>query len=128
MIKGEYSEYSTEDEKSEYDDDKIKYSEENKKSIKESNLCPFELLWSFGLNSDVPLINLTTKNRTLIAYSCSHIVIIYNYETKEALNLQGHKNTVRTLSTSMDGKWLLSADFEEDCVVVVWDTETGYKV
>lgn len=49
-----------------------------------------ELLWSVGLNSDVPLINLTTKNRTLIAYSCSHIVIIYNYETKEALNLQGH--------------------------------------
>lgn len=38
------------------------------------------------------------------------------------------KNTVRTLSTSIDGKWLLSADFEEDCVVVVWDTETGYKV
>lgn len=91
----------------------------------------------------------------IIAYACSHIVIIYNYETKEAINLQGHvyivlyllclyfisrlqanfrnikyseylqKNIVKTLSTSRDGKWLLSADFEDDCVVVVWDTETG---
>lgn len=39
-LKGEYSEYSTEDEKSEYDD-KIKYLEESKKLTKESNLCPF---------------------------------------------------------------------------------------
>lgn len=39
-LKGEYSEYSTEDEKSEYDD-KIKYLEESKKPTKESNLCPF---------------------------------------------------------------------------------------
>lgn len=40
ISKGEYSEYSTEEEKSEYDD-KIKYEEEDKEPIKESNLCPF---------------------------------------------------------------------------------------
>ncbi|KAK9303373.1 hypothetical protein QLX08_004956 [Tetragonisca angustula] len=100
----------------------------NRKEETDFNLCPFKLLWSFGINSVIPLINLTTKNRTIIAYACSHIVIIYNYETKEAINLQGHKNTVKTLSTSKDGKWLLSADFEDDCVVVVWDTETGTPI
>ncbi|XP_076477524.1 LOW QUALITY PROTEIN: cilia- and flagella-associated protein 251 [Bombus vancouverensis nearcticus] len=92
------------------------------------NLCPFELLWSFGTNSDTPIINLTTKNRTIIAYACSHAVIIYNYKTKYAISLQGHKNTVKTLSTSKDGKWLMSADFEKDCVTVVWDTETGVPI
>ncbi|XP_050474970.1 cilia- and flagella-associated protein 251-like isoform X1 [Bombus huntii] len=92
------------------------------------NLCPFELLWSFGTNSDTPIINLTTKNRTIIAYACSHAIIIYNYKTKYAISLQGHKNTVKTLSTSKDGKWLMSADFEKDCVTVVWDTETGVPI
>ncbi|XP_046142619.1 cilia- and flagella-associated protein 251-like [Osmia bicornis bicornis] len=56
----------------------------------ESNLCPFRLLWSFGINSEVPIINLTTENRTIIAYACSHAVIIYNYESKDVVNLQGH--------------------------------------
>ncbi|XP_050474974.1 cilia- and flagella-associated protein 251-like isoform X3 [Bombus huntii] len=87
-----------------------------------------ELLWSFGTNSDTPIINLTTKNRTIIAYACSHAIIIYNYKTKYAISLQGHKNTVKTLSTSKDGKWLMSADFEKDCVTVVWDTETGVPI
>ncbi|XP_076280805.1 cilia- and flagella-associated protein 251 [Lasioglossum baleicum] len=77
------------------------------------------------MNAAVPLINLTTNNRTIIAYACSHIVMIYNYETKKAIMLQGHEHAVKTLSASRNGKWLLSADFEDDHVVVVWDTETG---
>ncbi|XP_076755180.1 cilia- and flagella-associated protein 251 [Xylocopa sonorina] len=105
-----------------------KESTDSRNEENESNLCPFKLLWSFGINSEVPLINLNTRNRTIIAYACSHFVIIYNYDTQEATPLQGHKNAVRTLSTSRDGKWLLSADFEEDCVVVVWDTENGTSI
>lgn len=35
------------------------------------------------------------------------------------------RNAVRTLSTTRDGRWLLTADFEQDCVTVVWDTEKG---
>lgn len=30
---------------------------------------------------------------------------------------------MKTLSTTRDAKWLLTADFEENCVVIVWDTE-----
>ncbi|XP_076245455.1 cilia- and flagella-associated protein 251 [Calliopsis andreniformis] len=93
-----------------------------------SGLCPFRLLWSFGINAEVPLINLTTDNRTIIAYACSHVVIIYNYVSKEAITLQGHQNAVKSLSVSRDGKWLLSADFEKDSVVVIWDTENGVPV
>ncbi|KYQ60114.1 WD repeat-containing protein 66 [Trachymyrmex zeteki] len=44
------------------------------------------------------------------------------------LPLLGHRNPVKTLSTSRDGKWLLTADSGEDSVVVVWDTEKGVPV
>jgi hypothetical protein len=30
---------------------------------------------------------------------------------------------VKTLSITRDGKWLLTADFENDCAVVVWDID-----
>ncbi|CAK9820447.1 Cilia- and flagella-associated protein 251 [Anthophora plagiata] len=102
--------------------------EKCKKEEYESNLCPFKLLWSFGINPEVPVINLTTENRSIIAYACSHAVFIYNYETKESINLQGHQNAVKTLSISKDGKWLLSADFDKDPVIVVWDTESGTPI
>ncbi|XP_076624821.1 cilia- and flagella-associated protein 251 [Colletes latitarsis] len=112
--------------------DSIKKGSSNaQKSFKGDNdfaQCPFKLLWSFGMNTEVPLINLTTKNRTIIAYACSHAVIIYNYKSKEAITLQAHQGTVRTLSISRDGKWLLSADFDSDPVVVIWDTESGVPI
>ncbi|XP_015606747.1 cilia- and flagella-associated protein 251 isoform X2 [Cephus cinctus] len=92
-------------------------------ATRNTNICPFRLKWSFGLNSDPPLVNLTTENRTLIAYGSSHSAVLYDYTSRDMMFLQGHKNTVRTLSSSKNGKWLLTADFDEDCVVVVWDTE-----
>ncbi|KYM94219.1 WD repeat-containing protein 66 [Cyphomyrmex costatus] len=88
----------------------------------------FKLQWSFGLNSEVPVVNLTTKNRTLLAYACSHVAVIYDYSSRKMLPLLGHRNPVKTLSTSRDGKWLLTADSGEDSVVVVWDTEKGIPV
>ncbi|EFN67125.1 WD repeat-containing protein 66, partial [Camponotus floridanus] len=84
-----------------------------------------ELQWSFGINPEVPVINLTTKDRTLLAYACSHVVVIYNYISREMLSLVGHHNAVETLSTSRDSKWLLSANFGKDSMVIVWDTEKG---
>ncbi|KZC04530.1 WD repeat-containing protein 66 [Dufourea novaeangliae] len=53
---------------------------------------------------------------------------MYNYETKTAVTLQGHQYAVRTISVTNDGKWLLSADFEIDPVVVIWDTESGVPI
>ncbi|KAG5307000.1 CF251 protein, partial [Acromyrmex insinuator] len=94
----------------------------------EDDLCPFTLQWSFGLNPEVPVINLTTENRTLLAYACSHIAIIYNYISKKMLPLLGHQNPIKMLSTSRDGKWLLTADSGKNSVVIIWDTEKGISV
>ncbi|KAM0729005.1 Cilia and flagella-associated protein 251 [Formica fusca] len=98
------------------------------RTFTEHDLCPFTLQWSFGINPEVPVINLTTENRTLLAYACSHVVVIYNYVSREMLPLLGHRNAIGTLSTSRDGKWLLTANFGKDSVVMVWDTEKGMPV
>ncbi|XP_014483029.1 PREDICTED: WD repeat-containing protein 66-like [Dinoponera quadriceps] len=87
------------------------------------DFCPFRFRWSFGINPAVPIVNLTTDNRTSLAYACSHMAVMYDYSSEEVSPLQGHQNAVRTLSTTRDGEWLLTADFEEDCTVVVWSTE-----
>ncbi|XP_066594488.1 cilia- and flagella-associated protein 251-like [Prorops nasuta] len=54
--------------------------------------------------------------------------MLYNYSKNEMLPLQGHQNAVRTLSATNDGKWMLTADFEDDCVIVIWDTENRVPV
>ncbi|XP_067205139.1 cilia- and flagella-associated protein 251-like isoform X1 [Linepithema humile] len=89
----------------------------------ERDLWPFKLQWSFGINPAVPVINLTAENHVLVAYACSHAAMIYNCSSRKMSPLLGHRNAVRTLSTTRDGKWLLTADFEQDCVTVIWDTE-----
>ncbi|KAL2741004.1 cilia- and flagella-associated protein 251-like isoform X1 [Vespula squamosa] len=96
---------------------------DTKEKISKFNICPYKLQYSFGFNPKVPIINLTTENRTLIAYASSHVAIMYDYSSNEMLPLQGHKTAVRTISSSNDGKWLLTADFEKDCAVIIWDTE-----
>ncbi|XP_051169814.1 cilia- and flagella-associated protein 251-like isoform X1 [Leptopilina boulardi] len=88
-----------------------------------TNFSPFNLKWVFGINSTVPIINLTTKERTLIAYASSHVIILYNYCSREMFTLQGHSNEIRTLSTDFSGKYLLSADFGKDSVVIIWNIE-----
>ncbi|XP_050454213.1 cilia- and flagella-associated protein 251-like [Cataglyphis hispanica] len=100
----------------------------HKRTYTEYDRCPIKLKWSFGINPQVPVINLTTRNRTIVAYACSHIVIIYNYVSREMLPLMGHRNAVGTLSTSRDGKWLLTANFGKDSIMMVWDTEKGVPV
>ncbi|XP_018370838.1 PREDICTED: WD repeat-containing protein 66-like [Trachymyrmex cornetzi] len=94
----------------------------------EHDLCPFKLQWSFGLNPEVPVINLTTENRALLAYACSHVAVIYDYSSRKMLPLLRHENPIKMLSTSRDGKWLLTADSGKDSVVVIWDTEKGVPV
>lgn len=39
---------------------------------------------------EVPVINLTSDNYTLLAYACSHVTMIYDYSSKTVSPLQGH--------------------------------------
>lgn len=92
-IKGEYSEYSTEDEKSEYDDDKIKYSEENKKSIKESNLCPFVSNIIVSKLYEKKKIKLIYFEIILIIYLFSGIIMEFRIKFRRTSNKFNHEKS-----------------------------------
>ncbi|KAL6264901.1 hypothetical protein P5V15_004996 [Pogonomyrmex californicus] len=51
--------------------------------------------------------------------------MIYDYNSRKMLPLLSHRNAVKMISISRNGKWLLIADFGKDNVIVVWDTEKG---
>jgi len=48
------------------------------------------MLWSFGLNKNIPVINLTTENHNSVFYASSNVGVIYDYIENKQLLLQGH--------------------------------------
>ncbi|KAJ8679419.1 hypothetical protein QAD02_015206 [Eretmocerus hayati] len=100
----------------------------SEESLGRKSTSPFTLLWAFGLNSTVPIVNLGSKSQTLIAYACAHIAVIYDYSARELFPLQGHKHYVESLSVDQSGRWLFSADFGKDSTLVIWDIDTKIPI
>jgi len=48
------------------------------------------MVWSFGLNKNIPVINLTAENCTSIFYASSNVGVIYDYIENKQILLQGH--------------------------------------
>ena len=48
------------------------------------------MMWSFGLNKNVPVLNLTDENRKLIMYTCAHTGVVYDFANNKQMLLQGH--------------------------------------
>ncbi|XP_046744933.1 cilia- and flagella-associated protein 251-like [Diprion similis] len=112
------------------DEEYLKSARSPRRSSPSENpkLTPFKLRHSYGINPQVPLVNLTSKDRTLIAYACSHAAALYDYTSRDMHLLQGHQNHVSMISTDTEGKWLLTADSGKDNVVIIWDTETRVPI
>ncbi|KAJ8950418.1 hypothetical protein NQ318_003694, partial [Aromia moschata] len=51
---------------------------------------PFKLIWTYGMNAKVGIINLTVKDRKEILFASGHSPILYNYCTKQMKSLEGH--------------------------------------
>ncbi|XP_074031477.1 cilia- and flagella-associated protein 251 isoform X1 [Leptinotarsa decemlineata] len=85
---------------------------------------PFDLQWSFGVNTKVSIRNLTTWNRKQIFFASSHFPILYDYCTKEMIHLEGHHRLIVHLSVDETGKWLATGDDgAEDGFLHIWDSE-----
>ena len=78
-------------------------------------LCVYyfqNMVWSFGLNRNVPVLNLTDPTRKVIMYTCAHVGILYDFKSNRQHILQGHvrieprceisKNVVCATSKSSD--------------------------
>ncbi|KAL4223798.1 Cilia- and flagella-associated protein 251 [Mactra antiquata] len=86
------------------------------------------IIWSFGLNRNVPVLNLTDNTRKVIMYSCAHVGILYDFNSNRQHILQGHSNPITCTCVSEDKRWLVTGDKGKDSMVIVWDTYTGVPI
>ncbi|XP_053376609.1 cilia- and flagella-associated protein 251-like [Mercenaria mercenaria] len=86
------------------------------------------IIWSFGLNRNVPVLNLTDNTRKVIMYSCAHVGILYDFNSNRQHILQGHSNPISCTCVSEDKRWLVTGDRGKDSMVIVWDTYTGVPI
>lgn len=87
-----------------------------------------QLSWSFGFNDSCGVHSLSSPTRTAIFYATAHTGIIYDYQSRTQLVLQGHCNPITSAIVSSDKKWIVTADAGEESVVVIWDSVTGAPV
>ena len=63
------------------------------------------VVWTFGMNRSVPVLNLTDDKRKIIMYPCAHVGVMYDYEKNQQHILQGHVSICvdQLLSFSLTG-------------------------
>lgn len=96
---------------------KIKKEEEKGK--------PIELEWCCGVNTQIPVVNLTTRgdNHT-IAFAANHLVVLQDITDDKHSPLVGHRNNVTCLTSSKCKRWIASGDCGPGSCVIIWDTKT----
>ena len=52
------------------------------------------MAWSFGLNKNVPVLNLTDERSKTVMYACAHTGVLYDFENNKQTLLQGHVSNV----------------------------------
>ena len=52
--------------------------------------------WSFGMNKNIPVINITDQERQMIVYACAHTGILYDMKNNKQILLQGHVSKLFT--------------------------------
>ncbi|XP_070205737.1 cilia- and flagella-associated protein 251-like isoform X2 [Littorina saxatilis] len=86
------------------------------------------IVWSYGLNRNVPVLNLTDGFRKAIMYACSHVGVMYDFVNNKQFILQGHLNPITCSCISDDKRWLVTGEKGRDAMVNVWDTYTGVPI
>ncbi|XP_067673834.1 cilia- and flagella-associated protein 251-like isoform X2 [Haliotis asinina] len=86
------------------------------------------MVWSFGLNRSIPVLNLTDGVRKVIMYPCAHVGVLYDFHNNKQHILQGHANPITCTCVSEDKRWLVTGDKGSDSMVIVWDTYTGIPI
>lgn len=61
-------------------------------------------------------------------YVSSHSGVVYDYENRTQLILQGHCNLITCAVVSPDKRWIVTADAGDDSILVVWDALSGAPV
>jgi len=86
--------------------------------------------WAFGFSKDIVggVQCLTTTDRNAVFYISSHSGVIYDFEKRTQMVLQGHCNSIVCCAVSKDKRWIVTADSEDDSILVIWDSLSGTPV
>ena len=86
--------------------------------------------WAYGFSKDVVngVHSLSHSNRNAIFFISSHSGVIYDFENRTQMILQGHCNMISCCVVSADKRWIVTADTGEDPIMVIWDSLTGAPV
>ena len=86
------------------------------------------LAWSFGINRKIPVLNISTAYRKALFYVTVHTGVLYDFENNSQILYQGHSNPISCTCVSEDKRWLATADVGEDCMVIIWDTDSSVPI
>ncbi|CAF1189811.1 unnamed protein product [Didymodactylos carnosus] len=81
--------------------------------------------WCFGINKDIPVLNLSINSTKKIFYVASQIGVLYDFSSNKQQLLIGHRNNISCCCVSDNKRWLVTADSGPDCTIIVWDTISG---
>ena len=86
--------------------------------------------WVFGFSKDVvqSVHSLTQRDRNALFFLSSHSGVIYDFEHRTQIVLQGHCNLITCCAVSSDRRWIVTGDCGDDSILVVWDSLTGMPV
>lgn len=86
--------------------------------------------WAFGFSKDVlnGVQSLTNGGRNALFFVSSHSGVIYDFEHRTQMILQGHCNVISCCAVSRDMRWIVTADVGDESILVVWDSLTGNPV
>lgn len=88
------------------------------------------LSWCFGFNKDITggIHSIGDESRHAMVYVAAHTGIIYDYAKKTQILLQGHCNPIQCVCVSEDKRWIVTADYGEESMMIVWDSLTGSPI
>ncbi|CAF3415987.1 unnamed protein product [Rotaria socialis] len=86
------------------------------------------LSWTMGMNSNVPLLNLSINGKTRYFYAASNVGIIGTGSGKAQTFLQGHVSTIVSAAVSHDKQWLVTAESTPEIYLIIWNTFTTKPV
>nr|XP_022914074.1 cilia- and flagella-associated protein 251-like [Onthophagus taurus] len=86
----------------------------------DTTVVPFSLMWTYGMNTRVPFMNLTEGGIHNVFFTASHEAVLYDYVKKEMILLQGHQNSITSASMDLKGKYLVTADSGPENSIIVW--------
>ena len=86
--------------------------------------------WVYGFSKDTinGVQSLTQRDRNALFFLSSHSGVIYDFEHRTQIVLQGHCNKITCSALSSDKRWIVTADAGDDSILVVWDSLTGTPV